>query len=135
MSGNNSGEDAPALLLDLAPDHVPPLVEVRQWAARTLPPAGPDFVSDVQLVATELVSNAYEHAGGARRVRLGYDKDTGRLLVEVEDGSSDPPVRQEAGGFRGRGLALVDALAHAWGSRPRAGGGKTVWAVLMAGGR
>jgi hypothetical protein len=132
MSGNDLDGQEPSPSLEFAPGQVPPLVAVRQWAARALPPTEPDFVSDVQLVATELVTNAYDHAGGADRIRLSYDGATGRLLVEVDDGSSEPPVRRDSGitGFRGRGLLLVDALAKAWGSCPRSDGGKTVWAVL-----
>jgi hypothetical protein len=57
------------------------------------------------------------------------------LRLEVSDaGSGRPEVRapgdDETGG---RGLLLVEALAHRWGVEERAGGiGKTVWAELKA---
>jgi anti-sigma regulatory factor (Ser/Thr protein kinase) len=133
MSGSHSDGTGPSSVLELTPDHLPPLVAVRQWAARSLPPAPRDFVADAQLVATELVTNAYDHGGGADRIRLSYAH--GRLLVEVDDGSHRPPVYRPDSRTRGRGLVLVDALAQEWGSRPRAGGGKTVWAVLTGEGR
>lgn len=133
MSGSNLDGTGSSPALELTPDHVPPLSAVRQWAARTLPPAPPDFVPDAQLVATELVTNAYDHAGGAHRIRLAYGD--GRLLIEVDDGSDDPPAHRADSAIRGRGLVLVDALATDWGTRPRAGGGKTVWAVLTEEGR
>jgi anti-sigma regulatory factor (Ser/Thr protein kinase) len=134
MTGNDDDQDGerPSLLLDLAPDQIPPLVAVRQWAARTLPYTEPDFMSDVQLVATELVTNAYDHAGGAVRVRLSYEPAVRRLLVEVDDATTDPPVRREPNprAPRGRGLQLVEGLAKVWGCRLRPDGGKTVWALL-----
>ncbi|TNC27057.1 ATP-binding protein [Amycolatopsis alkalitolerans] len=128
--------ETPSLLLDLTPDHRPPLVAVRRWAAQTLPRAAPRFVSDAQLVATELVTNAYDHAGGALGIRLAYEPGRGRLLVEVDDASDEPPERRESGvtDLRGRGLMLVGRLAEVWGSRARPGGGKTVWAVLTGDG-
>ncbi|MTD57216.1 ATPase [Amycolatopsis sp. RM579] len=118
--------------LDLTPGQLPPLVAVRQWAARVLPVSEPDLITDVQLVATELVTNAFDHAGGAVRVRLGYEP--GRMVVEVDDPSDEPPRRSAAGprALRGRGLMLVEGIATAWGTRTRPGGGKTVWATLGA---
>ncbi|WP_236791446.1 ATP-binding protein [Amycolatopsis sp. GM8] len=120
------------LQLDLAPGQVPPLVSVRRWAAHTLPVGRPRLVADVQLVATELVTNAFDHAGGAVGIRLAYEPARGRLIVEVDDPSDEPPKRRSAGvsAFRGRGLVLVEGIATAWGCRARPGGGKTVWALL-----
>ncbi|MFD4254462.1 ATP-binding protein [Amycolatopsis thermoflava] len=123
----------PPLMLDLEPDTVPPLVAVRQWAARALSDLGEDHLVAVQLVATELLSNAYEHAGGAHQLRLRRLRERCRTVIEVDDSSDEQPtvVRERdprvAGG---RGLAMVDKLSSAWGSRPRSGGGKTVWGTI-----
>jgi anti-sigma regulatory factor (Ser/Thr protein kinase) len=95
---------------------------------RQLIPAG-DGRIDAELVCTELVTNAVEHAAGPRTVRIVLD--AADLRIEVEDGSPDEPLIpgvSRFGAFRGRGLALVEALAR-WGIIRRAAG-KTVWATL-----
>ncbi|MEU0508113.1 ATP-binding protein [Amycolatopsis sp. NPDC006125] len=118
-----------ALVLDL-PHTVPPLVRVRQWVAAELSDLGDDRVVAVQLIATELITNVYDHGGGTGRIRLS--RDANRMLVEVDDGSPSPPVLGDGDprAVRGRGLVLVDKLALSWGYRPRADGGKTVWALV-----
>ena len=91
------------------------------------------------LLMSELVTNAVE--ASARRVGRDHDKlpmiglavrlTPASLVLEVWDVSPLRPVPQDAGiaGDRGRGLALVDALAEAWGHRA-ADGGKIVWCEL-----
>ena len=83
------------------------------------------------LLADELVSNAVIHARTEIRLRLELRGD--RLHIAVRDRNprllrlvapSDPP----AGG--GRGLWLVEQLAHAWGVYPHPDGGKVVWCIL-----
>jgi hypothetical protein len=69
------------------------------------------------------------NAAGPRTVRVVLD--AADLRIEVEDGSPDEPLTpgvSRFGAFRGRGLALVEALAR-WGIIRRAAG-KTVWATL-----
>lgn len=109
------------------------LARVRRWAARQLGDLGEPHREDVLLVLNEIVQNAYEHAGGARRLELTRHADPCEVTIGVEDGSPTPPrLRASAGtGFGGRGLYLVDRLATAWGSHddlPSAG--KTVWAKV-----
>lgn len=70
---------------------------------------------DVELLATEIATNAVRHAGTDATVVVRYLGD--RIRVEVGDGSTDlPRIRtpdaDEAGG---RGLALVEALSSGWG--------------------
>jgi anti-sigma regulatory factor (Ser/Thr protein kinase) len=82
------------------------------------------------LVATELVTNAVQHARTSCRVGLTLD-DTG-LRVSVRDYSPGPaprprPVDARLGG--GRGLHLVAMLASAWGAHEH-DDGKTVWALI-----
>jgi signal transduction histidine kinase len=82
----------------------------------------------VELLTAELVSNAVVHgpAGGPVRVRLRVAGPYVR--VEVTDtGHGSPTVRHpEPTAASGRGLALVDALAESWGTRPHEGG-TSVW--------
>jgi hypothetical protein len=85
------------------------------------------------LVATELVTNAVIHADmGPSQLLLSVGAS--RLLIEVSDGDSSRLPRRlhrEVTADGGRGLALVDALSAAWGTRrPRIGQGKTVWCEI-----
>ena len=97
-----------------------------------------DLVEDATLVVSELIGNAVRYGrplpGNLLRVAWAVERDC--LVVKVTDGgSSHSPRYREAGPFdvRGRGLAIVDALARKWGvDRYENGSGpvSTVWAEL-----
>ncbi|MFI2375306.1 ATP-binding protein [Streptomyces sp. NPDC018964] len=95
-----------------------------------------DYGDDVQLCASELVTNVVQHLGEGVpvTVRVSCD-DGGRTRLEVTD--PDPralPVLRAAvdvDAESGRGLALLDALAVRWGVA-HGPGGKTVWCELDA---
>ncbi|WP_432146418.1 ATP-binding protein [Streptomyces sp. bgisy084] len=100
--------------------------------------ADQDVSETGELVLSELVTNALRVPVPRDRlvgVRIAWLRDDGLLRLEVSDaGDGKPEVRtpgeDETGG---RGLLLVDALAHRWGCEERACGiGKTVWAELKA---
>ncbi|QTI87254.1 ATP-binding SpoIIE family protein phosphatase [Streptomyces sp. AgN23] len=91
---------------------------------------------DLELLTSEVVTNALIHAHSEVDVRFREYPD--RLRVEVRDSDPHPPIpvvfvgpdepgNQEA--ESGRGLLIVDALASAWGSSPT-GRGKTTWFEL-----
>jgi len=86
---------------------------------------------DVELVVTELVTNAVLHApDGIIALRL---KDLGDAVrVEVEDAGHGMPVavRESTTAMTGRGLALVAALSRAWGVDSGEPGHKVVWAEV-----
>ncbi|GAA2254118.1 hypothetical protein GCM10010415_12900 [Streptomyces atrovirens] len=92
---------------------------------------------DVQLCASELVTNVIQHLGEGVpvTVRVSCD-DAGRTRLEVTDPDPRalPVLRASVGADEesGRGLALLDALALRWGVT-HAPGGKTVWCELGAG--
>ncbi|WP_420311907.1 ATP-binding protein [Streptomyces sp. YS-B37] len=97
-----------------------------------------DVLESAELVLSELVTNALRVRVPSDRqvgVRIARSLEDGLLRLEVSDaGSGWPEVRtlgdEETGG---RGLLLVEALAHCWGVEERVGGiGKTVWAELKA---
>ncbi|MDT6986637.1 ATP-binding protein [Streptomyces lusitanus] len=97
-----------------------------------------DHGPDVQLCASELVTNVVRHLGEGVpvTVRVSYD-DGGRTRLEVTD--PDPRVlpvlraSADAGEESGRGLALLAALTERWGVT-QGPGHKTVWWELAADG-
>ena len=80
-----------------------------------------DAMEDLELVVSELVSNAVEHGCGT--VRLDVDLDRYGLHAFVADGGDGGDgfdyVPSSAGVDSpcGRGLSIVDALATRWGTR------------------
>ena len=92
--------------------------------------APPTLVEDVELVVSELVTNAMRHGRGQIRMHLEVAPD--RVVVGVQDqGAGQPAPREpDATDVNGRGLALVAILATEWGVRAGPGGGKVVWCVL-----
>ena len=82
------------------------------------------------LGVNELVTNALLHARSPAHVEL--DLDDRRLLVLVTDRGLAATVAvqdNDPAAVRGRGLALVEALADAWGNE-RTSRGTTVWFEL-----
>ena len=91
-----------------------------------------NLVDRAELVASELVTNGVLHTRGPVRLRLALRGE--RLHVAVADQSrrllrlaADPDNPDAEGG---RGLAVVERLAVAWGVHHPPEGGKVVWCVL-----
>lgn len=84
------------------------------------------------LLVSEVVTNALVHGSGQVRLRV-LPLDVG-VRVEVLDGSAVLPARRAAAELDegGRGIALVDSLASAWGSDV-APDGKCVWFEIVPG--
>ncbi|AMW10144.1 PAS sensor protein [Streptomyces qaidamensis] len=97
-----------------------------------------DVLESAELVLSELVTNALRVRVPSDRqvgVRIARSLEDGLLRLEVSDAGSGRPEVQAPGDDEtgGRGLLLVQALAHRWGVDERACGiGKTVWAELKA---
>ena len=95
------------------------------------------LVEDVDLVVSELVTNALLHSGdgpsgAASPIRLELDLSDGRLTCRVVDASPLPPLPEEAADTAesGRGLVLVEALATEW-DWEELPDGKAVWAAFV----
>jgi len=87
----------------------------------------PEVAEDVQLLVSELVTNAVLHAGTA--VHVSARVEPGRILVAVSDGDPQHAPRQPERGAMatsGRGMRLVALLASSWGVEVRETS-KVVW--------
>ncbi len=103
---------------------------VRRYAVETCRARGYSGDCDtLALLVSEVATNALIHGAGQVRVRV-LDHGS-RLRVEVSDNSDAMPALRafDRDAEGGRGLALLEALAAAWGADRRAGG-KTVWFEL-----
>ena len=98
-----------------------------------------DHLADtVELIVSELVTNSLTATKAlpgpiVPPIRLRLSSDHVNALVEVWDGSTEPPVltRANDAAGSGRGLLLVDTLSARWGwSFPREWGGKVTWALV-----
>ncbi|MFI7386134.1 SpoIIE family protein phosphatase [Streptomyces sp. NPDC049813] len=95
--------------------------------------ARPEQIDTAVLLASELLGNVLVHTEQDAVLRADISGEPGRrrLLVEVTDRSDDVPHRRAPGELSssGRGLVLLDLLAHQWNVRPEPEG-KTVWFAL-----
>ncbi|WP_410583640.1 ATP-binding protein [Amycolatopsis sp. lyj-108] len=111
----------------------PPLGKVRAWLREQLGEVGSTTIADTELLTTELVTNAHEHANGVCELRVSLPSDREVVRVEVDD--HRPLLRprrvakQDPTSPRGRGLELVEAISTQWGVNTGTGY-KTVWAEI-----
>ncbi|MCC9311145.1 ATP-binding protein [Kitasatospora sp. RB6PN24] len=94
-------------------------------------PLSTEALADVRLCASEVITNALAHGGDECWVSITWTG--GRLGVCVSDRSVQLPAVLPASttSNSGRGLALVNALAHSWGWG-RTQWGKTVYFSVAA---
>jgi anti-sigma regulatory factor (Ser/Thr protein kinase) len=122
---------SPTVVTRAFPDEPGSLRVARRFIADALAGTAHEHrAEDVSLVVTELAANAITHAGSSFVV--GASVLDGHLRVWVRDGSASPPARRPSSvtSERGRGLALVDAVADRWG-HDAVDGGKVVWAAFV----
>ena len=84
-----------------------------------------------ELLTDELVSNVVCHVGSSMEVRAR--RGASSIRIEVDDTSTDLPIRREPDGFdeHGRGVMLVETLSSDWGVDVH-DAGKTIWFELPA---
>jgi anti-sigma regulatory factor (Ser/Thr protein kinase) len=92
---------------------------------------GPECADAAVLMTSELVTNALRHGSGV--VRLACTADEVCVRVQVgDDERRRPRIRYVPDDSEnGRGMAIVDALASAWGVAD-VPGGKVVWFEVPA---
>jgi anti-sigma B factor antagonist len=107
----------------------------RRFVTDNLAEIDAELMSDLQLLVSEVVTNAVRYGGHALELRLWC---SGRdVRVEVQDPGlndlPDAPESVDVTAGHGRGLLIVDALASGWGvvEAPE-GAGKVVWFELTA---
>lgn len=110
------------------PDRLDSIPAARAFLARLLDGWGiaDEVIDDASLLASELMSNAVKHGGGV--VDLQIEAEDGVLHVGVHDDAGGAPVvnRASSSSSGGRGMWIVQSVAHDWGTDPDASG-KTVW--------
>ena len=84
-------------------------------------------VSTVELLTSEVVTNAILHARSGPQLAVEVNDD--HVRVAVRDISSDLPVRRlgRLDDVSGRGVVIVEELASAWGVERERNGAKRVW--------
>ena len=94
-----------------------------------------DYADDAEIVASELVANAIQHATADVRDKVGvtlmHVRGGDAVAVVVTDPSPVPPVIRPAAlaSEGGRGLRIVEALCAHWSWNPE-DDGKAVYAIL-----
>jgi anti-sigma regulatory factor (Ser/Thr protein kinase) len=85
----------------------------------------------VEIVVSELITNAVLHAGAGVPLRLHLHAGH-RLRVTVSDGSAIQPIVHSLDGEAdsGRGLQIIAAIVDRWGVDDRGDEGKSVWVEL-----
>jgi anti-sigma regulatory factor (Ser/Thr protein kinase) len=143
LAGQARADDVCLLTAWLIADAVPPLElglpadptssrVARQRVAAVLQEWGAGVLADpVELLVSELVTNAVSHVG--TDVRLRVEKLPAGVRVRVFDGGVDPlqprPREVPPDSPTGRGLLIVDNVADRWGVE-RTDAGKQVWFEL-----
>lgn len=106
--------------------------DARRFVRDVVGDAAADLLASVELLVSELVTNAVVHALG--EPEIGVQLSERAIRVEVADDTPALPHRRTPDALRpgGRGLLLLDRVASRWGVDPRPGG-KVVWFELDRG--
>ncbi|GHC72559.1 SpoIIE family protein phosphatase [Streptomyces violaceochromogenes] len=95
--------------------------------------SSPDQVDSAVLLLSEMLTNVLVHTDSDALLVAEITGGVGerRLRIEVTDAGDDLPHKRRPGELAssGRGLVLIELLAHAWGVDPR-GQGKSIWFEL-----
>ncbi|MFI6106076.1 SpoIIE family protein phosphatase [Streptomyces sp. NPDC051310] len=98
--------------------------------------ADEEQVDAAVLMVSEMLTNVLVHTDGNALLVAEATGEHGarRLRVDVADASDELPHKRRPGEMAssGRGLVLMEVLAHAWGVDPR-GEGKSIWFELYEG--
>ncbi|MGW9438646.1 ATP-binding protein [Streptomyces sp. NPDC055607] len=127
-AGRHGGAQQPVITLSIgrrcSPDSGGTSEEDAAWAprlreilrARLAAWECSEVLWNAEVLLTELVTNAFQHASGPT-VDVCVCRQDDRLKITVDDHSTRGPLPRSKGLYEehGRGLTLVDALSDAWG--------------------
>lgn len=120
----------PRIRLDV-PCDLAALVGTRAEIAQAASGWGFAGLADLDLVASELVTNAIVHGQTPSVATLRLLMPGHVELAVADGGPGSPHLRRTSDGDpTGRGLRIVDAVSTSWGIEDRAADGTTVWARL-----
>lgn len=127
LSADQAGTATGSVMLTTLPSDRAAPAQARHLAGSYMDGLGVDaqIRRSVQLMVSELVTNAVQHGGPP--IRLFIRAYAGHLIVEVED--CGPPLPHDLAPqdlARGRGLFIVERLSIQWGERSH-DQGKTIW--------
>ncbi|MFD7765882.1 SpoIIE family protein phosphatase [Streptomyces sp. NPDC059787] len=95
--------------------------------------SSPDQVDSAVLLLSEMLTNVLVHTDtdALLLAEITGGSDGRRMRIEVTDAGDDLPHMRRPGELAssGRGLVLIELLAHTWGVAPR-GRGKSIWFEL-----
>jgi hypothetical protein len=102
------------------------LQQLRQWHYDV----SEECADTVLLLSSELLTNGIQHSNDDLLTVAMCGRED-EVFIAVLDGSPEHPQLQHVGARAegGRGLELVEALAHSWGTQATPGG-KAVWMTL-----
>lgn len=114
-------------------EHQPSSVAAaRRFATEALQGLPADVLQSVELMVSELATNCVRHtdSGFDLAIRVGADE----VRVEATDRAAGTPAMRspQPTDAHGRGLLIVDMLAHDWGVEQQSDVGKTVWFTVCA---
>lgn len=92
-----------------------------------------DLIGDAQLLISELVTNAVQHAPAADILELELVERATGVRIILADGSAIRPIVAQLSDDApsGRGMRIVEAIAQSWGADEHKDG-KRVWVDLHA---
>ena len=106
----------------------------RRFVVAALRRLGADhLIHDATVIVSELATNAVRHARSPFRVSV--DESPGLVCISVQDVGDGhaglPTIAPDDHAIEGRGIAIIDALAHSWGYDALEDG-TVVWAQLAS---
>lgn len=118
-------------LFDLPPILTSPAIARRVVEQALTAWSASQLLDAAQLVVSEMVTNAVNHAGGPATLELTVELHDDELLLALADGSSIRPLARELvdDSPSGRGIHLIEAVADRWDVRDYHGG-KQVRVIL-----
>jgi serine/threonine-protein kinase RsbW len=115
------------------PNAIESIPAARHFVMNAVADVAPDVVPRVEIMVSEVATNAVVHAGTDFEVVV--ERNGALIRVEITDrGGGEPAVRDVKPRDRhGRGLRIVDVFSDDWGVRHAPDGtGKTVWFIVGA---